>query len=371
MEKLQSLLRHVQTIVNKNNEILDASGERFNVFNLLGVTSSELAHSAFLAELLDPKGAHGLKHRFLESFLSHTFPENNFCFDCDSAGVFKEYYIGPVTENTGGQIDILILNESGKKGIIIENKIWADDQHAQLIRYDNHAKRCYPDGYKIIYLTPDGNDPKEYSCGKGEKKIVYTSISYREHILAWLDECMAIASKYPHVRETISQYMGIIKQLTNQDISMNTNDEIFDLLFSRPENLEMALKIKNTMTNDRQEDIAYEQLAEIASELDIRIEDQNTFVPPGWVKNRICFSFEGPLLYGICRREPDKSRSRLPEIENYLGGNWRASEWWPMYQSFYPALDPLWIDLANGKFKEKAKEFVSKIVNEFGSNNSY
>ncbi len=46
------------------------NGDFFNVFNTIGLWSEEVRlHSSFIAELLNPKGSHGLTHRFLQAFI--------------------------------------------------------------------------------------------------------------------------------------------------------------------------------------------------------------------------------------------------------------------------------------------------------------
>ena len=50
-------------------------GDCFNVFNTLGLRSNEVRlHSAFLAELLNPDGNHGLKDAMLKEFLAAELP---------------------------------------------------------------------------------------------------------------------------------------------------------------------------------------------------------------------------------------------------------------------------------------------------------
>ena len=73
MIKLESLLKQVSEIVAKEKtqqEEKRKRGENFNIFNVLGLSTSEVRlHSAFLAELLNPNGDHGLGDKFLDAFL--------------------------------------------------------------------------------------------------------------------------------------------------------------------------------------------------------------------------------------------------------------------------------------------------------------
>ena len=49
MKELQNLLQQIATITQKNNEILNATGGRFNIFRICGVNHYENTHSAIIA----------------------------------------------------------------------------------------------------------------------------------------------------------------------------------------------------------------------------------------------------------------------------------------------------------------------------------
>jgi len=176
-------------------------------------------HSSILAELLNPQGSHSLKNQFLDAFLEtigKDFALKD--FDTANATVHTEH----VTNN--GRIDILIKDHN-KNAIIIENKIYACDQHEQLKRYDSSAKK-YFEHYQIYYLTLFGREASEQSAGKAQ----YCTISYAETIIQWLDKCIALAVRLPLVRETLIQYSNHIKQLTDQDMNNKNEEEITSLL---------------------------------------------------------------------------------------------------------------------------------------------
>ena len=117
------------------------NGDYFNVFNTLGLWSDEVRlHSAFLAELLNPNGSHGLKNALLKEFLAAIGLNKDYISNCKSNIV--ERSIGERTESTGGRIDIIL--EDGEHAVIIENKIYAIDQHHQLLRYNNYGKQHFP-----------------------------------------------------------------------------------------------------------------------------------------------------------------------------------------------------------------------------------
>lgn len=219
MKELQNLLQQVATITQKNSEILNATGGRFNMFRICGVNHYENTHSAIIAELLNPKGTHSLKSELLEAFLS--LIDKDFVptdFNPSNATVYTEY----TTDK--GRIDILI-KDTNKNALIIENKIYAADQYEQLKRYEQFAKKEFK-AYQIYYLTLWGN---EASLQSGEG-VNYLTISYADTIIRWLDKCIALAARLPLVRETLIQYSNHLKILTNQDMNTKNQEEIVKTL---------------------------------------------------------------------------------------------------------------------------------------------
>ncbi len=135
-----------------------------DLFRVLGVQDSELAHSNFLAWLLDPRQNHGLGAYFLKAFLSCTCreaarlglpsitPARIHAINWDSSEVRREWEY----------VDLLILNREAKFVCAIENKIWADegigaDGKSQLTWYRETLKRHFPAFTKhYVFLSPTG-----------------------------------------------------------------------------------------------------------------------------------------------------------------------------------------------------------------------
>lgn len=246
LEKIQSLLQQVQVLVSKEKAIQHEKyrrGESFNIFKACGVNHYEVTHSSILAEFLNPHGTHGQKMDFLNEFLK-TNGLCDFVFaDKDEVVVETEHAFSIKTREGEytGRIDILI--HDSMKAIIIENKIYAQDQYKQLSRYEAYAKEHYPDNYKIIYLTLDQHDPNDESS----KKVSYIPISYREHIIDWLTRCKSIMIDKPLIRETLTQYIQHIKELTNTiDMDNENKDELLNLFMKYPEAVsEIIVKKRN------------------------------------------------------------------------------------------------------------------------------
>ena len=339
MKKIEHLLSQVSQINKKNTEILDATGGRFNIFQVTGVNHYENTHSSIISEFLNTNGTHGLKSKFFECFLETVNKELDFAsFNATNTRIKTEY------STSEGRIDILIEDDNSR-AIIIENKIYAEDQSEQLKRYRNYAERTYKNGYRILYLTLWGDKASDQS-GKG---VTYSTISYRTHIIKWLEKCVSISSRFPFVRETLIQYINHIKQLTNIDMNTKNREEITELL-SNIENLRAAKSIYQNYSatfdtivekhfNAKMKDFAK------TKGLDYKYEESNEayvrfyLTSPNWDdKCWLGFTFEGNRChYGICNnpntnRMSDENRKKILEnIDKITGVKYKVSEWWPLY----------------------------------------
>lgn len=227
-------LLHQVSAINRTQEKLDLlSGDKFNVFRILGLHEKEVrTHSAFIGELLNPRGCHGLKSRFLKLFLEVLRIHD---FEAEKASVSIEKYAGPIDENylEGGRIDIYIRDQSGRF-IFIENKIYAADQHNQLFRYHR-----YESGAILFYLTLDGSEPSDWSTGKLLPEQ-YRLCSYRREIVQWLELCHKEAAAHPVIRETITQYLNLVSSLAGNVPSDFMKEDVKRLLLHNQESFESA-----------------------------------------------------------------------------------------------------------------------------------
>lgn len=239
---MKNLLNKVAEISKKYEELNKTSGNNFNVFNVINVTSDEVRlHSKFLAELLNPKGTHGQNDIFLHLFVKQFKIE----LDTPSAIVEVEKYIGVKTKTTGGYLDIYVKDDKNKS-FIIENKIYAPDQENQLLRYYNF------DSNNLLYLNLLGDEPSRDSYvfdedNKLELDNDFKIISYKSDIIEWLTACRKEAVELPLLREGITHYINLIKILTGQSINNKMNTEIRDYIASSTDNLKQAALIGDNM----------------------------------------------------------------------------------------------------------------------------
>lgn len=251
---MEDLLKQICKISEKyiNRELL--SGEYYNIFQVIDMTSNETGvHSAFIADLLNPKGRHRMGYVFLKLFLEmDVFKDMN--FESANAIVEREKYIGEVTDETGGRIDIHIMDSSGKC-IIIENKIYASDQDNQIRRYYNYAESLKTE-YRLIYLSLFGDvhdEDKTTGNDKNKKQLVqgvnYHILSYEKDILQWLEKCRSKdeVSGRPMIREAINHYINLVKYLTNQTMHSEMKKELEQLILGNNEYIRNISTLKKAI----------------------------------------------------------------------------------------------------------------------------
>ncbi|MEX1003676.1 MAG: PD-(D/E)XK nuclease family protein [Crocinitomicaceae bacterium] len=230
----KQLLENAKSIFGKYEKVKEITGEEFNIYRILNMESDEVkTHSNMVATMLDPNGSHTLgslpMKLFIEGLIkksdsvSPTITNTVKDIDVESCKVYVEYFISQKTENSGGRIDILIEDKFSNR-LVIENKIYAEDQENQLFRYHNFDKRA-----TICYLTLYGNEPSSQSINNdGDLKKKLLNISYETDILEWIKKCRNAAADKPIVRESLNQYIFLIKKLTDQSTNEIMNKELTD-----------------------------------------------------------------------------------------------------------------------------------------------
>lgn len=332
MEKLNQLLNEIRIIIHQEKtqqEEKRKRGENFNVFKVLGLSTSEVRlHSAFLAELLNPYGEHGLGNKFLKVFIEDITHKSvgdksgrDFVFDTSSVKEVKvEKNIGPFKNEYGGRIDICIEDKNGCY-VIIENKIYAGDLSNQMKRYWNYAQEKSnkdTNKYRLIYLTLDGHEPSKDSLGDLQSED-YMCLSYNHDIIPWLNRCVELSVRQPLIRETIIQYIDILKILTYSDM-VNSNELI--KVMSKEEYLDSVFVIANNLNGmicNIINNTLYPQLMSLAQSKGLNLHFSNSdgwmtdswagwnFEHPDWKNFNIRMEFErrgmNELIIGFVKKE--------------------------------------------------------------------
>jgi len=174
-------------------------------------------HSRIIASLLDIEGKHYQDTLFLDKFLEIIKVTE---YQSPYSKIQLEYQ----------NID-LYLND-GEKHIIIENKIWAEDQNRQIERYIDIVKgenrELQPENLYLIYLSIDRKEPSAYSLGrfrvqgeyivddKNHKIAFYRAIHYKNEVPIWLQRSQYEIQNITNLNESIKQYMDVVSMITNQ-----------------------------------------------------------------------------------------------------------------------------------------------------------
>ncbi len=241
MDAITSLLYEVGKIKDFYRQTDRANGNDYNVYEILNIGAKEVIHTYFIADLLNPRGLHGLGDVPLKLFLE--IIEKSKWFQEDfKAFAEKPYGTIDWKKVTGGNIDISL--ESQIKSIVIENKLDAEDQNKQLERYYN----TFNQNCNLVYLSKDGKVPSDKSRGNLSLDKI-TLVSYQQDITEWIELCIEKAVNRPRLRETLNQYLTQVKELTGQSTNSKMSTEIVSLLNSSTENLENAFTIAENIDN--------------------------------------------------------------------------------------------------------------------------
>jgi len=384
INSVRNLLNQVRAINNHYTKINELSGENFNVFRILKLETSEVRmHSSFIAELLNPKGSHGQKDIFLKLFI------DNFCFkgnniDTLSCKIEIEKHTGKINSDRteGGRIDILITDKYQNQ-IIIENKIYAGDQHNQILRYFRHSPKA-----DLIYLSLEGKETEGYSKGVLESGKEYACKSYSVDIVKWLDSCRKEVATLPILRESITQYLHLINHLTNQSLNNTMKKEVAVLLeehlessFIIADNLDNTLEILLEKFVSDLEEVATELGLDFSHTVDIGFKHNYrgfNFHDDKWNHVSITFQFWGydkSLTYGYtAQADPnkedfpkllnDKLKSQFRELVNF---NFKENGWWPLHLKMEEPFDnwskyEAWKAIKDGTMKNVFKEKIQYLL---------
>ena len=204
-------------------------------------------HSRLICGFLNPLGKHYQGDVFLEEFLQCVGLREWFG-DSSNARVYKEYK----------NIDVYITN--GERHIIVENKIWAEDQLRQIERYiETIAKEqsqesselessdidsndmesnelessesetpqeqgASYDNIAVLYLAPYKRNPSKSSLGKweiqgeylvnGDNKVRFKAITYKKEILAWIEKSQAKVGCITNLNAALLFYKDVVQIIT-------------------------------------------------------------------------------------------------------------------------------------------------------------
>ena len=241
---IEKLLTEISSINQKYTLINQKTGAFFNVFDIVGLSSDEVAICKLLSELLDSTGSHYQGDAFLRMFVSDVLQLDFTDMDYLTASVHTEYRVDR------RRIDLVIISLNYM--IPIEVKIYAGDQDAQC--FDYSATRQNSDLY---YLTLNGHLPSKASAEglqpeMEEDEIVgYQGVrllSFRDDITNWIGNCLALPEviKIAPIREILLQFKDVLLNLTGQTEG-GAKMEIANTLMKSAESMRTAIDIANAL----------------------------------------------------------------------------------------------------------------------------
>jgi len=232
MQKINFLLEQLRVLSMTYQKLNEHNSDKFNIFSILLKSSDEVnLHSKFIYELLNPKGSHQQGDVFLSLFIEEINSERSERVIMEDLLAFRE------------EKNIDILLKSKTQAIIIENKIYTEDHSNQLSKYRNIIKK---EGYideniRLIYLTLFNEEPNEEKV-----RDITINMTYETNIKSWIEKCIKEVAMIPTLRETLVQYLFLIKTLTNQSQSKGYIVEIKDLLLE-DNNFKLALDMQEAI----------------------------------------------------------------------------------------------------------------------------
>lgn len=358
--------------------------EPFNVFSVLRSESDEVnLHSRFLHALLNYRKPGEEARANLTDFLQHVGVK-----DFEPSGV--------QVERERDNIDILITNGVGQ-AVVIENKIEAWDQSEQLQKYYRKLKEHGYCKIHLLYLTLDGRRPSEKSVGALDPKHI-TRVSYDKPLLDWLQGCQQRAYDEPALRESIAQYVQLVRKLTRTDSQEAYMKDLTELCL-QDNNLVLVYGLNEAMLRAR-----VCLLNKLWNEIDSALKEEIPDLPPkdedgkndarpvneerirDFLKPRrqdedryhglffligsgvASLSVEANderLFFGVrCHESHEEERKRLDDALGCVCGE--SKDWWPRYQKDElnlknPSLGGIELLSNEAKRKEHAKEIAQRL----------
>ncbi|MDY6157298.1 MAG: PD-(D/E)XK nuclease family protein [Agathobacter sp.] len=224
-EALQNFLLDIGCL----DELLPWTG-KFNLFDVLKISRTEIRHSNMLGWLLNPNENHGLGDAFLKGILQCLVEnDSNGRYDVFHVLLMDLYSFSVMRE--WKNIDILLTSSDEKTVIAIENKVGSHEHSNQLNRYREILEKEYA-GYNRLYvfLTPDGESPSDVEN--------WDVLTYN-NVVETLERVKEHKKVLPDVDLMIKNYIDIVRRDIVEDQQLidvcnkiyNKHKKALDLIF--------------------------------------------------------------------------------------------------------------------------------------------
>ena len=306
MQITKTFLNELDKANNAFEEKKSKGFNYFNIFDALDISYKENYHSAFIAYLLNQNAEH-FQSVFAQKFIdkirkdfidSTKIPKNS--LEVSNLEVKTEAVTDKEKKNR--RMDIL-LSFADSVYFIIENKIYAKDQNAQLYDYVENAHKKI--GSKLseaeranrivfIYLHPEADAlPSELSLAKRSKarkkiwsiedKFIYDENGVRKAyfykidyvwIKEWLQDCLKVLRKKANSSDEnglnkivfgINQYLDILSWYINCEFE--EENAVKDFILSDSKNTQMALALLRSEENDELQEVVEQNWDSVCEEV--------------------------------------------------------------------------------------------------------
>ncbi|MEH6801314.1 MAG: PD-(D/E)XK nuclease family protein [Halopseudomonas sabulinigri] len=244
MESWEELFSALEAFEDQQAEQKQQGLNDFNLLSsVLSVNDEVRLHTRFIYSLLNPNGKHYQGTRFLELFLDAIGRQN--WLELSSVTVLKEH----CPAGQADQIDLWITD--GKRQIVIENKLNAQDQRRQVARYLEVVGATDPaqaDDTLFIYLTKNRQSPSTFGLGglivchqtlrllnaNNQPVAHYQNLSYQKKthqnsIHTWLESCVETVGRQSNIAWALQDYQAVVERAAQEYVSkVTTLKEVFD-----------------------------------------------------------------------------------------------------------------------------------------------
>lgn len=200
-------------------EALSKWSEKFNLFDVLKISRTEIRHSNMLAWFLNPDENHGFGDKILKGFVQFVIKNNS-----DDEDIFSTLlmdYHDFIIQREWHNIDLLAISDESNFILCIENKIDSGEHDDQLNRYRKIIEEHYPNYKKYyIFLSPTGiesSDP-EY----------WIPMSYQD-VLDIIEKNKSQLEVSTDIKILVENYIEIIKRdiLKDEELAKICRDIYF------------------------------------------------------------------------------------------------------------------------------------------------
>ena len=294
----EEALRNFLLDIDCLDELLPWTG-RFNLFDVLKVSRTEIRHSNVLAWIMDPNENHGVGDLFMRLMMQRLIHNN----DDKKYNLFKlllqDYYSFSVYREWKN-IDILLISDDEKTLIAIENKVGSHEHSNQLHRYRNILLNEFPSYEQIyVFLTPEGEPPSDTD---NWDVMTYTDVA------EVLEDILQREEMKPDVSLLIQNYVATIRRDIVEDQQLieicnkiyNKHRKALDLIFEH--RIDNANLISDTIKRvlkelDAAGQIVYEDNGKSNTFIIFYTPTMDGFLPP---LEKATSSYGTNRVYGYC-----------------------------------------------------------------------